>query len=305
MARERWFYARDMRRMGPVPRQQLLESLLALPDPREVLIWRHGLAVWTPARDVPEIERQLGPRVEAPPARPADPVAVAARADEAEAPAPPRTAAAAADGTRRRPPRIGLYFGALGGLLAIVVLGWVVWPNRKDAAHTAATGNGAHPAGATDGAAGSANAATGGARPAGGAAANDNAGAAVATAFADQEAELTPDQLRLLRGVGGWTGQTLTITLYNGSSWRVTEILVRTSILRGEDFVDGETPHRLLPPGAKVDAGTAKLLDQVAPERSKPGVSPLDTGKFEAAVGPKPEGFRWRIEGARGFPPRR
>lgn len=61
MARERWFFAKDNRRMGPFPRRQLVESLLALPDPRSPLVWRHGLPAWTPAAEVPEIERMLAP----------------------------------------------------------------------------------------------------------------------------------------------------------------------------------------------------------------------------------------------------
>jgi GYF domain 2 len=61
MARERWFFAKDNRRMGPFPRRQLVESLLALPDPRSPLVWRHGLPAWIPAAEVPEIERLLAP----------------------------------------------------------------------------------------------------------------------------------------------------------------------------------------------------------------------------------------------------
>jgi len=105
--------------------------------------------------------------------------------------------------------------------------------------------------------------------------------------------------------VGAWSGERLTITLYNGSTWRITEILVRTSRLTGDEFVDADTPHRLLPVGAApLDAGTAELLKKVAPDRRKAGVSPLDTGPFEASVGPQPPAYRWRIEGARGYPPR-
>jgi hypothetical protein len=112
-------------------------------------------------------------------------------------------------------------------------------------------------------------------------------------------------ELRRLRGVGAWAGDKLTITLYNGSSWRVTEILVRTSRLRGDEFVDGETPLRMLPVGgAPVDAATAELLEKVAPNRKKPGVNPLDTGMFAVTVGPQPQAYRWKIEGARGYPAR-
>jgi len=65
MARERWFYAREMRRVGPLPKHRLVESLLALPDAGDCLIWRPGLPAWTPSRDVPEIDRQLAPFVKA------------------------------------------------------------------------------------------------------------------------------------------------------------------------------------------------------------------------------------------------
>jgi hypothetical protein len=123
--------------------------------------------------------------------------------------------------------------------------------------------------------------------------------------WSDQEVDLPPAELRRLKGVGAWSGSKLTVTLYNGSAWRITEILVRTSRLRGDEFVDAETPHRLLPSGgAATDAGMAELLKKVAPERKKPGVNPLDTGPFEATVGAQPEAYRWRIEGARGYPPR-
>ena len=107
-----------------------------------------------------------------------------------------------------------------------------------------------------------------------------------------------------LRGVGAWSGDRLTVTIYNGSTWRVTEILVRTSVLSGDEFKDAEKAQWLRPAGAPpMDPGTAAALDKVAPDRRKPGVNPSDTGPFEAEVGPKPEGYRWRIEAARGYPP--
>jgi hypothetical protein len=310
MARERWFYAKDMRRMGPLPKRQLLESLLTLPDPRSCLIWRHGLPAWTPAREVPEIDRQLAPFVK--PAAAPGPDHAPARtpaaggertADTAARPAerPPEEVA------RARQPNVALYFGGLGGLLLVVVVGWLFWRASGDGERGRASGE-ASSAGAR--ASGGTGAARSGDGPASDAApaSPPAAGGSDASAFAgwsDVETDLAPDQLRQLRGVGGWTGHTLTITLYNGSTWRVTEILVRTSQLSGDEFVDGETPHRLLPAGgAQVDAGMADLLNKVAPDRRKAGVNPLDTGVFEATVGPKPDAFRWRIEAARGYPPR-
>jgi GYF domain 2 len=303
MARERWFYAKDMRRMGPLPKRQLVESLLALADPRSSLIWRHGLPAWTPAREVPEIDRQLAPfAATAPAAReaasPAAPPVGAGRVETVPA-APVRgDRHGEGRGARAAPPNVGLYFGGLGVLLLVVVVGWFVWPRS----------NGPRPVGA---AASAANTAPGGALapspPRGDGSPPVTAPDPTRPGFmgwSDQEVDLPPGELRHLRGVGAWSGDKLAITLYNGSSWRITEILVRTSRLRGDEFIDSETPHRLQPSaGATVDAGTAQLLDKVAPNRKKAGVNPLDTGPFEATLGPQPEAYRWRIEGARGYPP--
>jgi hypothetical protein len=288
MARERWFYAKDMRRMGPLPRRQLVQSLLALPNPRGCLIWRHGLPAWTPARDVPEIDLQLAPLLKA-----EAETAVAEAGPVPPAPAPPAVHVAAAPPRTPRAgqPNILLYFGGLAALLAVVVVGWIWWralPAGSARSSGAASSTGPGGSGTAGASPEAVPAATG--------------GQAEFAGWSEQEADLSPDQLRRLRGVGGWSGNTLTITLYNGSTWRITEILVRTSQLRGEEFVDAETPNRLVPEG--VDAGVADLLHKVAPDRRKAGVNPLDAGKFQAEVGPKPEAYRWRIEGARGYPPR-
>jgi hypothetical protein len=323
MPRERWFYAKEMRRMGPLAKRQLVESLLGLPDPRGCLIWRHGLPAWTPAREVPEIDRQLAPfaKKESPPApepalasAPAPGAVGAMPAAERTIRAPARIAARPARDVERPPqPNIALYFGGLAVLLVMVVMGWLLWPRSNDGGPEPARSAGqAKPATARPASPRSRGAPSEGAFPSpaatGGPASTERGPGAQAPAFAgwsDQEADLPPAELRRLRGVGGWSGNSLTVTLYNGSTWRITEILVRTSRLRGDEFVDGEAPHRLLPVGgALVDAGTAELLKKVAPDRKKPGVNPLDTGSLEATVGPQPEAYRWRIEGARGYPPR-
>lgn len=294
MPRERWFYAKDMRRIGPLPKRQLVESLLALPDPRGCLIWRHGLPAWTPAREVPEIDRQLAPFAKVEPAAPA-PAAVAGPLPETGIGAP-----AARAPKRTEQPSIAPYFGALAVLLGLVLVGWLVWPRSKEEkAAAAARGGPSRPQTGTAAASPRTSGAEG----------NGSAPGVAAPAFAgwsDEEEDLSPAELRRLRGVGAWSADKLTVTVYNGSTWRITEILVRTSRLRGEEFVDGETPQRLLPvAAAPVDAGTAELLKKVAPDRRKPGVNPLDTGPFEGTVGPQPEAYRWRIEGARGYPPLR
>jgi len=310
MARERWFYAREMRRVGPLPKHRLVESLLALPDARACLIWRPGLPAWTPSRDVPEIDRQLAPFVKAATVPAPGPGLAAATslgvvgAEPAPAPgipAPTRTSARQpARGVERPPaPNVALYLGGLAALLAVVVVGWLLWPrSSENQGLEPRPGGGAAKSGGPPFAS----------PAAGGGPASEKGPGARTPGFAgwsDEEADLPLAELRRLRGVGGWTGDRLTITLYNGSTWRVTEILVRTSRLRGDQFVDGATPHRLLPAaGAPMDAATAELLKKVVPDRKKPGVNPLDTGPFEATVEPQPEAYRWRIEAARGYPPR-
>ena len=289
MARERWFFAKDNRRMGPFPRRQLVESLLALPDPRTSLVWRHGLPAWTPAAEVPEIERLLAPFAptkESEPAR--DPISPAGAGADASGRFEARPAAR--PGARPRTPakpRPGLsplvYGGGIGLAVAVVaLLAWLLWPARRgneSGTSTADPGAGAPsafppPDRAPDSA---------------------GAGGAGFAGWADQEADLPPSELKRLRGVAGWSGDTLTITVYNGSTWRVTEILVRTSRLKNQS-IDAETPKRLLPAG--------ELLKGVAPDRTKAGLNPLDTGPFAGVVGAAPAAYSSSIEGARGYPAR-
>jgi hypothetical protein len=316
MARERWFFAKDNRRQGPFPRQQLVEALLGLPDPRASLIWRHGLPAWTPAGEVPEIDRHLAPFVKArtvtsPPAG-----AEAAVADRAGATGRPSDGRADAyEGlARERPAASGsmVPYAVGGGVILVAVLGaWLFWPRSTPPAGSA-KGSGA----SNEPSAGSGTGLSTGREPTdagGGSPAGPAAGPATSTGkgskagptgVADQEGELPASELKKLRGVGSWSGDKLTITLYNGSSWRVTEILVRTSRLTGDQFVDADRPAPFLPIGANVEAPVANLLNRVAPGRRRPSVNPDDTVKFEADVGAQPEAYRWRIEGAKGYPPR-
>jgi hypothetical protein len=301
MGRERWFYAKDFRRMGPLPNKRLLvEALLGLPDPRGCLIWTHGLPAWTPAREVPEIDRQLAPFVKADvPAVDPDPASSGISAVAR----PPADVEAVRSPPRAQPPNLALYFGALGAVLALVLAGWFFLRRQRE---PAAAPSGAAQAAAAD--------PTSAGRPAGGTGPSGPAGSAPAASgtggfagWSDREGDLPTPELRSLRGVGAWSGDRLTVTIYNGSTWRITEILVRTSVLSGDEFKDAENAQWLRPAGQPpIDPGMEAALDKVAPDRRKrikAGVNPSDTGPFEAEVGPKPDGYRWRIEAARGYPP--
>jgi hypothetical protein len=301
MARERWFFAHGQQRRGPLPLARLVDSVLGQPDPRAVLVWRKGLAEWTRAEDVPEVERGLDALL----ARP-EPAAAALR-DSVEPALSPEHAEHA------KPGSTALVYGSIAaGAVLLAVVGWLFWPRAQPPAPTALPLGGAtaadspavllpppteRPAAAATPTPAPAPTAQAAARP-----------AATATpagvTLADREGDLPSSEFKRLRGVATWAGDTLKLTVYNGTGWRVTELDVKISRFKDDDFVDDPRPLVLLPPGAAVDAGVADLLSRVAPDRKKPGLNPSDTGPFEGKAGPQPENFRWAIESARGYPPK-
>ena len=346
MARERWFYEQDNERRGPFSLDTLVDALRTLPEPRNCLVWKHGMPAWTLAAEVPEIEEHLptpvaasSPAAAPPPAAfyPSGPAAsdsafggVAVKEPTTgrfAAPAESRfgSATAARPPLEAEPGRSPMVY-VLGAAALIAVAGGVGWvlssrsapPERTVSAPSGGGSQG--PAGAQGGprpGTGSAPAAAPGAGSGPGSAtttkdpsatktapATEPPKAAGFTGWSDTELPLPGSELGKLRGVAGWSGNNLSITLYNGSTWRVTELVVRTSRLDGDKFVDAPTPSLLLPVTEQLDTGIADILRRVAPDRRKPGINPLDTGAFEAKVGPQPEAYRWKIEGAKGYPPR-
>jgi GYF domain 2 len=76
---EAWFYFEAGERRGPVTIEELVGALLSAPNPREVLVWREGMADWQPSGTVPEVQRKLPsamPPAPPPPMPPAVPRAV-------------------------------------------------------------------------------------------------------------------------------------------------------------------------------------------------------------------------------------
>jgi hypothetical protein len=302
MARERWFYAQGNQRRGPVLFNHLVEAVLGQSEPRTALVWRKGFADWTRAEDVPEVERRIAPflakkaaeevakrppspaQVEAPPARPL-------RVEEAKPGSP-----------------LLVYGGLLGFVVVVGLLAWLFWP-RAQQPETSAT---ALPLGGTSPENAPAVVIPAGPRQTPVAAGTPTAAPATPTptatpaaaALSDRERDLPNPELKRLRGVATWAGETLKLTVYNGTAWRVTELYVKVSRFKDDDFVEDPRPVLMLPPGVSVDAGVADLLSRVAPDRKKPGLNPADTGPFEAKAGPQPENFRWEIESARGYAPR-
>jgi Protein of unknown function (DUF2569)/GYF domain 2 len=64
---EPWYYAEGEDTRGPISAVDLVALLSKIPDPRTVMIWRHGFEEWKPTDEVPEIARQV---VRPPPLRP-------------------------------------------------------------------------------------------------------------------------------------------------------------------------------------------------------------------------------------------
>lgn len=344
MPRERWFFAQDNKRRGPVPLAQLIEGLLRTPDPMGSIVWRHGLGGWTRAGDVPEVERKLSPfvatrqvttPVESRPAASsgAYPTVTRAPAREERAPQPApryeeeaRPAAATSSAT--------LYVvSSAAGVVVLGFLAFLFWPRptpklvsatdaglitlKEGGEASPAPGGGGTgatiPGSAASTARRSQTASSGGTEPAkgGGPRLPPPVQVPVATptpppaGLGDQEQNLPQSELSKLRGVAGWTGTSLVFTLYNGSSWRVTELFVKPSRLINDQFVEDTTARKLLPAqGEQAEAGVDNLMNRVAPDRKKPGVNPFDTGRFQGEAGPQPEAYRCPIVGARGYPPR-
>jgi len=308
MARERWFYAQGGQRRGPVRIAQMVEALLGQPDPRTVLVWKRGFAGWTRAEDVPEVESRLAPLI-------AKAVAAAAPKVPAAAPVEARPPRARVEEAKPGSPAL-VYGGIAAGVAVLGLLGWLFWPRAEPVPPGGPVPLGgtttenapavvlpAGPRGVTPTSAPAAPPPAALATPP--PTALPAPPAPIPAAVADLETNLPAPDLRRLRPVWIWEGETLRGTVYNGTGWRVTELYVRVSRFVNEDFVEDRRPILLLPPGGQVDAGVADLLRKVAPDRKKPGLNPLDTGVFEGRAGARPENFRAEIDSARGYAPSR
>jgi len=301
MGRERWFYAENHQRMGPVPLGQLVESVLTQREPRSVLVWRKGLSGWTPADGIPEVEGRIAPVLEH---REAEAAERRAPVDEA-APPPPRVSPGGNS--------LFLYGGLATGVVVTGLVAWLLWPRPE----TAGPPLQAVPLGGTTTenapavvipAPASTPEATAApppaARPAPKAVAPVAAATPVPVGVGDEERDLPRSELRKLRQVAAWSGTRLELTVVNNTDWRITELYATVQRFVVNEVIDDDQPILLLPPDAAVDDEVASLLSKVAPNRRKPGVNPLDTGTFSGEAGPRPDGFRCDIVSARGYAPR-
>ncbi len=326
MARERWFYAEDYRRRGPVPLGRLVDSVLTQREPRRVLVWRKGYPAWTRAQDVPEVQERIAPILTRQEAEAAELRAPAPAPVEMPAPPPPPV-------SRGADPAL-LYGGLATGVVVTGLVAWLLWPRSEPAPPQvvplggttaenapavvipAPTGTVTAPetpapapqpeptADPPPPPAASETATEAAPTVSAPATASATAPTPVASSIGDEDADVPMSELRKLRQVAVWSGNRLELTVVNETDWRITELSVQVQRFVGNEVLEDALPILLLPPEATVDDEVASLLSKVAPDRRKPGVNPLDTGKFSGEAGPRPDGFRCDIVSARGYPPR-
>ena len=285
------------------------------------LVWRHGLAGWTRAGEVPEVERKLSPFVATPAATPSEPRPASSSGAHAAARAPAREERAARSAPRyeeetRRAATSSATLYVVSSAAGVVVLGFLAflfWPRPE---RKLVSPSDAGLVMLKDGSE---------ATPARAAALPRPPPPAFRAAPATRRVG-SGGHARHQRRRRGWairsrtsrrersrsseasppgTATSLVFTLYNGSSWRVTELFVKPSRLINDQFVDDTSPRKLVPlQGEQAEPGVDSLMAKVAPDRKKPGVNPFDTGRFQGEAGPRPEAYRCPIVGARGYPPR-
>lgn len=118
--------------------------------------------------------------------------------------------------------------------------------------------------------------------------------------------DLPAGMLAKLDGPAVISGDTLQVSIYNGSNWDVREITVGITVVKRENQVAALASARLLPAS---DAGPAPMLkkpDETFLYHLKGSAPPLSTTAFKQALGlnlgPNDE-WHWAILQARGLPP--
>lgn len=119
--------------------------------------------------------------------------------------------------------------------------------------------------------------------------------------------DLPAGVLAKLDGPAVISGDTLQVSIYNGSNWDVQEITVGITVVKRENQVAAlAAPAQLLP---ATDAGPAPMLkkpDETFLYHLKGSAPPLSTAAFKQALGlnlgPNDE-WHWAILQARGLPP--
>jgi hypothetical protein len=118
--------------------------------------------------------------------------------------------------------------------------------------------------------------------------------------------EMPPSELAKLEGPASVVGDTLQVSLYNGSSWDLKEITVGLTLVRKESTTAHLANAQFLPVAANEEAPSAKPSDMTVLIHLKGAAAPLGTTVFSEKLGralsPDQE-WHWAIVQARGIPP--
>jgi len=123
--------------------------------------------------------------------------------------------------------------------------------------------------------------------------------------------ELPESEMAKLDGPATMDGNTLQISVFNGTEWDVHEITVGLTVLRNsdqeQDPVTSLTPARLLTPTAEVSSPMEKRSDVTYIFHLKGSAAPFATAIFREALDAPlglDQDWHWSILQAKGLPPK-
>lgn len=118
--------------------------------------------------------------------------------------------------------------------------------------------------------------------------------------------DMPQSELAKLDGPASIVGDTLQVSVYNGSSWDLKEITVGLTLVRAENTAARLANAKLLPAAATDQSSTPKASDLTVLLHLKASAAPLATAVFSQKLGrslaPDQE-WHWAIVEARGIPP--
>ena len=135
-----------------------------------------------------------------------------------------------------------------------------------------------------------------------------NGEAAAPSADSPSPLDLPSSELVKLDGPASINGDTLQISVYNPTAWKIDEITVGLTILRpASGSATNYGSARLLPAAAGEDSSSPKRSDLTVLYHLKGSASPFSSALFKQSIGislnPDQE-WHWAIVQARGIPPK-
>ena len=113
-------------------------------------------------------------------------------------------------------------------------------------------------------------------------------------------------ELAKLEGPASIVGDTLQVSLYNGSSWDLKEITIGLTLVRKENAVASVAAPKLIPAVVTDDPAASKPSDMTLLLHLKGSAAPLVTTVFSEKLGTNlasDQEWHWAIMEARGIPP--